>query len=169
MIVFIKQWRRVEKYIFDIAHKVQFVIKRAKHKIVRLRKRLTKTKRKRDDVLMKRNEVLIDRDNVNAKREKIIDLFNKTMTGGVNAKKNDNVEFKSKKKMISFKIVTTANEKDVMMKEKISIENNDSYMFEILDMKDSTERILIKHYINDTTSISDLFETSTFDVEIFLK
>ena len=43
---------------------------------------------------MKRNEILIDRDDVNAKREKIINLFNKTMTDETNEKKNDDVEFK---------------------------------------------------------------------------
>ena len=73
-----------------------------------MRKRLTKTKRKRDDVLTKRNEALINRDDVNAKHEKIINLFNKTLIDETNEKKNDDVKFKSKKKkMINFEIVTT--------------------------------------------------------------
>ena len=45
-------------------------------------------KRKRDDVLTKRNEILIDRDDVNAKRKKIINLFNETMINEINEKKN---------------------------------------------------------------------------------
>ena len=113
---------------------------------------------------------MIDRDNVNAKREKIINLFNKIMTNKTNAKKNDDAEFKSKKnRTINFKIVTTTNEKDVMMKKKVSIENNNSYMFEILNVKNSTERTSAKYYIDDITSISNLFKASTFDVEISLK
>ena len=133
-------------------------------------KRLTKAKQKRDDVLTKRNEVLINRDDVNAKREKVIDLLNKMMINEINAKKNNDVEFKSKKKeTINFEVVTTANEKDVMIKKKILIENNDSYMFETFDVKNSIKRILIKHHIDDTTSISNLFKTSTFNVKIFLK
>ena len=117
---------------------------------------------------MKQNEVLINRDDVNAKREKIIDLFDETMTDKTNAKKNDDAEFKlKKKKMISFEIVTTTNKKDVMMKKKVSIENNDSYMFKAFDVKNSIERISTKHHINDTTLILNLFETSTFDVEVF--
>ena len=47
---------------------------------------------------MKWNEILINRDNVNAKREKIINLFNETMISETNKKKNDDVEFKQKKK-----------------------------------------------------------------------
>ena len=107
-----KQWRPVEKYIFDIAHKIQLAIKRVKHKIIYFRKRLTKAKQKRDDVLMKWNKTLINRDNVNAKREKIINLFNKTIINEINEKKNDNIEFKQKKKKsINFETVATTNEK----------------------------------------------------------
>ena len=92
-----------------------------------MRKRLTKTKQKRDDILTKQNETLINRDDINAKRKKIINLLNKTMTNEINEKKNDDVEFKQKKKKsISFKIVITAKEKEMMMKKKILIENNDS-------------------------------------------
>ena len=131
---------------------------------------MTKAKQKRDDALTKRNEILINRNNVNAKREKIINLFDETMTDETNAKKNDDVKFKSKKKrMINFEVVTTTNEKNVMMKKKISIENNDSYMSEAFDVKNSIERISTKHYINDITSILNLFEASTFDAKIFLK
>ena len=78
------------------------MIKRAQCEIIRLRKHLTKTKQKRDDVLIKRNEVLINRDNINAKREKVIDLFNETMTNEIN---------KKKKKSINFEIVTTTKKK----------------------------------------------------------
>ena len=113
---------------------------------------------------------MINRDDVNIKREKIIDLFNETMTDETNAKKNDDVEFKlKKKKMINFEIVTTTNEKNVMMKKKVSIENNNFYMFGIFDVKNSIERISVKHHIDDTTSISNLFKISMFDVKIFLK
>ena len=42
-------------------------------------------------------------------------------------------------------------------------------MFEIFDVKDSTERISAKHYINNITSILNLFKILTFDVKIFLK
>ena len=83
---------------------------------------MTKTKQKRNDILIKRDEVLIDRDNVNAKREKIINLLDKTMINEINAKKNDDVKFKlKKKKMINFKIVTTANEKNVIIKKKFRL------------------------------------------------
>ena len=101
---------------------------------------MTKTKRKRDNVLTKRNEILINRDDINAKREKIINLFNETMTDEINKKKNDDVEFKQKKKkLINFEIVTTAEKKEMIIKTKVSIENDDFYMFEILDVKNSTE------------------------------
>ena len=131
---------------------------------------MTKTKQKRDNVLTKRNETLINRDDINAKCKKVINLFNETMTNETNAKKNNDAEFKSKeKKMISFEIITTANEEDVMIKRKISIENNDFYMFEVFDVKNSTERISTKHHIDDITSISNLFKTSTFDVKVFSK
>ena len=116
---------------------------------------------------------MINRDNVNAKREKIINLFDETMIDEANEKKNNNVEFKlKKKKTINFKIVTTTNEKkekEMMMKKKISIENNDFYIFEVFDVKNSIERILIKYHFDDTTSILSFFKTSTFNVEIFLK
>ena len=113
---------------------------------------------------------MINRDNVNTKREKIINLLDKTMTDETNAKKNDNIEFKSKKKkMISFEIVTTTNKRNVIMKKKISIENNNFYMFEIFDVKNSIKRASTKHHINDITSILNLFKTSTFDVEVFSK
>ena len=65
--------------------------------------------------------------------------------------------------------MTTTNEKNIIMKKEISIENNDLYIFEIFDVKDSIERILTKYYLDDITSILNLFKTSTFDVEIFLK
>ena len=66
---------------------------------------------------MKRNKILIDRDDINAKREKVINLFNKTMTNGANKKKNDDVEFKQKKKkLISFEIVTTTEKKKMIIK-----------------------------------------------------
>ena len=42
-------------------------------------------------------------------------------------------------------------------------------MFEIFGIKNSIERILTKHHINNTISILNLFEASTFDVKIFLK
>ena len=43
---------------------------------------------------MKRNEILINRDNVNAKRKKVINLFDKTIIDETNKKKNNDVEFK---------------------------------------------------------------------------
>ena len=79
-------------------------------------------KKKRDDVLAKRNEVLINRDKVNAKREKIINLLDEMMTDEINKEKNDDVEFKQKKKKsISFEIVTTTNERKMMMKKKFQL------------------------------------------------
>ena len=69
--------------------------------------------------MIKRNKTLIDRDNVNAKRKKIINLFDETLTNEVNKKKNNNVEFKlKKKKTINFEIVTTTNEKKMIIKKK---------------------------------------------------
>ena len=72
--------------------------------------------------MTKRNKVLINRDDVNVKRKKIINLFDKTLTNEANKKKNDNIKFKLKKKeMISFKIVTTTNEKKMMIKKKFRL------------------------------------------------
>ena len=93
------------------------------------------------------------------------------MTDKTNEKKNDDIEFKLKKeKIINFEIVMTTNEKKektMIMKKKISIENNDSYMFKTFDVKNSTERVSTKYYFDDSTSILNFFKTSTFDVEIF--
>ena len=71
--------------------------------------------------------------------------------------------------MINFETVKMTNERKMMMKEKVSIENNDFYMFEIFDVKNSTERISTKYYFNDTTSFLSFSETLTFDAEVFLK
>ena len=68
--------------------------------------------------------------------------------------------------------MTTTNEKkekEMIMKKKILIENNNFYMFEVFDVKNSIERILTKYHFDDTISILNFFETSTFDVEISLK
>ena len=120
--------------------------------------------------MTKRNETLINRDNVNAKREKIINLFDETMTNKANEKKNNDVESKQKKKkLISFETVTTTNERKMMMKKKISVENNDFQMFEIFDVKNSIERISAKLVINDTTTFLNIFEISSSDSEKFLK
>ena len=117
---------------------------------------------------MKRDEVLIDRDDVNAKREEVINLLDETMTNEVNEKKNDDVEFKQKKKKsINFEIVTTTDEKKMMMKKKTSIENDDSQMFEIFDVKNSIERTSTKFVINDTTTFLSTSENSSSDFEEF--
>ena len=71
--------------------------------------------------------------------------------------------------MINFEIVTTTNEKEMIIKKKVSIKNNDFYMFETFDIKNLIERISTKHYFNDTTSFLNLFEILIFNVEIFLK
>ena len=68
--------------------------------------------------------------------------------------------------------MTTTNkkkEKKIIIKEKISIEDNNSYMFEIFNIKNSIERILTKHHFDDTTSISNSSEISMFNIKIFLK
>ena len=57
----------------------------------------------------------------------------------------------------------------MMIKRKILIENNNFYMFEIFDMKNSIKQILTKHHIDDTTSFSNFSKISTFDIKIFLK
>ena len=120
--------------------------------------------------MTKQNETLINRDNVNAKREKVINLFDETMTNKANEKKNDDVEFKQKKKKsINFEIVTTANERKIIMKKKVSIESDDFQMFETFDMKNLTERISTKLVINDTTTFLNIFENSLSDFEKFLK
>ena len=83
---------------------------------------------------------MINCDNVNAKRKKVINLFDETMISEANEKKNNDIEFKQKKKkLINFEIVTTANEEKIIIKEKVLIENNDFYMFEIFDVKNSIE------------------------------
>ena len=109
---------------------------------------------------MKRDEILIDRDNINAKREKIINLFNETMTDETNEKK---------KRLISFEIVTTADERKIMMKKKVSVENDDFQIFETFVMKNSIERISAKFVINDTTTFLSISENLLFNFEKFLK
>ena len=62
--------------------------------------------------MTKQDEILINRDNINIKYKKIINLLDKTLINEINKKKNNDVEFKSKrKKIISFEIVITTNEK----------------------------------------------------------
>ena len=113
---------------------------------------------------------MIDRDEINAKREKVIDLLNETMTDETDEKKNDDVEFKQKKKKsINFEVVTTTMKRKMMIKRKVSVENDNFQMFEIFDVKNSTERILTKLVINDTTTFSNIFENSSFNFEKFLK
>ena len=120
--------------------------------------------------MTKRNEILIDHDDVNAKREKIINLLDETMTDETNEKKNDNVEFKQKKKkLISFEIVTTTSEKKMIIKKEISVEDDDFQMFEIFDVKNSIERTSAKLVIDDTTTFSNIFKNSSFDSEKFLE
>ena len=46
---------------------------------------------------------------------------------------------RKKKKIINFEIVMTTNEKKMIMKEKVSIENNDFYTFKTFDVKNSME------------------------------
>ena len=60
-------------------------------------------KQKHNNILIKQDEILIDRDDVNAKCKKIINLFNKTLMNKANEKKNNNVEFKLKKKNSKFR------------------------------------------------------------------
>ena len=95
------------------------------------------------------------------------------MINEINEKKNNDVEFKLKKKRtVNFEIITTANEKKkkkIIMKEKIVIENNDFDIFKIFDVKNAIERVLAKHHFDDITSTLNFFKISTFDVEIFLK
>ena len=62
------------------------------------------------------------------------------MINKANEKKNDNVEFKQKKKkLINFKIVTTMNKKEIMMKKEISIEDDNFQMFKTFNVKNSIE------------------------------
>ena len=90
------------------------------------------------------------------------------MTNETNKKKNNDVEFKQKKKKsINFKIVTRTKERKMMMKKKISIENNDSQMFEIFDVKNSTERVSAKFIINNTTTFLNIFKNLSSDFEKF--
>ena len=127
-----------------------------------------KTKQKRDDVLTKWNEALINRDDVNAKRKKVIDLFDETITNEADEKKNDDAGFKQKEeKSINFEIVTTTNEKEIMMKKKVSVEDDDFQMFKTLDVKNSTERVSAKFVIDDTTTFSNIFKNSSSDFEKF--
>ena len=131
---------------------------------------MTKTKKKRDDVLTKRNEALIDRDEINAKREKIINLFNKMIANETNEKENDNVEFKQKKKkLINFKIVMMTIERKMMIKRKTLIENDDLQMSKIFDVRNSIERVLTKFVIDDTTTFSSIFKNLSSDFEKFLE
>ena len=59
--------------------------------------------------------------------------------------------------------------KKIMMKKKVSVEDNDFQMFKIFDVKNSTERALTKFVINDTMMSSNIFENLSFDFEKFLK
>ena len=85
-------------------------------------------------------------------------------------KKNDDIEFKQKKKkLISFEVVTTTIERKIMMKKKTSIENDNFQMFETFDVKNSTEQISMKLIINDTTTFLNTSENSSSDSEKSLK
>ena len=75
----------------------------------------------------------------------------------------------NKKKMINFEIVTMTNENEMMIKKKISIENNDFQMFKIFDVKNSIKRISAKLVINDITSFLNIFENLLFNFEKILK
>ena len=92
------------------------------------------------------------------------------MTDETNKKKNDDIEFKlKKKKTVSFEIIITTNEKKMIIIKKILIENNNFYMFEIFDVKNSIKQASAKYYFNNTILFLSFFETLTFDVKIFLK
>ena len=92
------------------------------------------------------------------------------MTDEINKKKNDNIKFKQKKKKsISFEIITTTKEKKMMMKKKASVENNDFHIFEISNVKNSTERISAKFVIDNIMLFSNIFKVLSFDFEKFSK
>ena len=76
---------------------------------------------------------------------------------------------KEKKILITIKIVTTANKKEIIIKRKVSIANNNFYMFKIFDVKNSTERTSAKFVINNTTSFLNIFKILSFDFKKFLK
>ena len=71
--------------------------------------------------------------------------------------------------MIKFDVVTTTNENEIMMKEKISIENNNFYIFEIFDVKNSIERVSTKFVVDNTTTFSNIFKNLSFNFEKFSK
>ena len=60
------------------------------------------------------------------------------------------------------------NENEIMIK-KISIKSNNSQMFEILDVKNSVERILTKFVIDNIITFSSISENLSSDFEKFLK
>ena len=74
-----------------------------------------------------------------------------------------------KKKLISFEIVTTTNEKKIMIKKKVLIKSDNFQIFKTFDVKNSIKQILTKLVTNDTMLFSNLFKILSFDFEKFLK
>ena len=112
---------------------------------------------------------MINRDNINAKRERIINLLDETIINKTDKKKNDDIKFKQKEKIIiNFEIVTTTNENEIIIK-KTTIKNNDFYIFEIFDVKNSIERISMKFVVDHTTTFLNIFKNSLFNFKKFLK
>ena len=57
----------------------------------------------------------------------------------------------------------------MMIKKKISIEDDDFQMFKTFDVKNSIERTSTKLIINDITTFLNIFKISSSDFEKFLK
>ena len=57
----------------------------------------------------------------------------------------------------------------MIIKKKISIENDDFQMFEIFDVKNSIEQVLTKFVIDDIIMFLNIFENLSSDFKKFLE
>ena len=166
LVAFMKQWRRVEGYTSGTAHRAQPAVRRAEREVARLCKRLAKAERERDDALAERDEALTDRDDANAKREKVIGLLGEAVAGGAGEEEDDDVGSRQEEEgPVSSEAVATAGEGEVMMEEKVSVEDDGSQMSEVFDVENSAERASAKLVIDDTTTSSGTSENSSSDSE----
>ena len=117
------------------------------YKNQRLRERLTKTEEQVVETTQLLNVTTLQQMSEKEKKEKNEKMIN------VDEKSTKNVKMK--------KIV----EKKFSKKK----ENLDTMMFGIVDVKNPNVKIFIKHYINDTTTISNSFTKFSFEFKNFLK
>ena len=120
-----------KKYILDINHQTQPLMRRLFRENRRFRKRLTKTKERIVETIQPFNAATLQQMSEEEKEKKNEKMIN------VGEKSAKNVKMKK------------------IVKKKFSKkENLDTIMFEVADVKNSNAVIFIKYHIDDTTTIS---------------